>query len=95
MDYTYESSGKEMLSLNLVLHILSLIDEINYHNTNVIALEFHEVHPQSISPIKQSSPIVISVETAVNMPEKRTRKKPVTKTNDFYGIFNLIHKYFS
>jgi hypothetical protein len=74
--------GKELLSLNLVLHIFSLIEKINNHSTNIIALGVHKVHPQTISPIKQLPPL-ISVKTVENMSVKRNRKKPVTKTNDF------------
>jgi hypothetical protein len=58
--------GKEILPLNLVLHIFSLIQKINNHSTNIIALGFHEVHPRTISPIRQPPPMT-SVKTVENM----------------------------
>jgi hypothetical protein len=73
--------GKEILSLNLAFHIVSLIEKENNFNTNIIALRYHEVQTTSsfVNQLFPSTPVEIVENTSV----KHIRKKLVTKTNDF------------
>jgi hypothetical protein len=82
LGFVIEDLGKEILSLNLVLHIFSLIEKINNRSTIIIPLGYYKVHPQTISPIKQSPPLILD-KTVEKMPVRQNRRKPVTKTNDF------------
>jgi hypothetical protein len=57
--------SKQILALNIVLHIFSLLEQKNNLSTNIIALKYHEVHIRTISPVEQLSPMN-SVETGGN-----------------------------
>jgi soluble lytic murein transglycosylase-like protein len=72
--------SKELLSINLALHILSLLKDEVDHNTNFIALRYHEGQSRINSPatVKELFPQIPVESVSV----KRIRKKPATKTDD-------------
>jgi hypothetical protein len=75
--------GKEILSLNLALHIFSLIEKENNFNTNITALRYHEVQSRTTSSFVNHFFPSTPVEIVENTSVKPIRKKLVTKMNDF------------
>jgi hypothetical protein len=59
--------GKQLLTIQLAQHILSLLMKEEEQNTELISLKYHEDQSQ----------------TNNNVQEKRIRKKPVTRNQDF------------
>jgi hypothetical protein len=85
--------GKEILALNLALYIFSLIEKENNFNTNIISLRYHEVQSRTTSSfVNQLFPLT-PAEIVENTSVKCIRKKPITKTNQFFmGNLNLTSK---